>query len=89
MILKNEKSHNFYKDLGLNSLPNVKSLEKSNLLDFAQDKINVTHKMNFVVGSVEDIVGKGDNAGYQHCLLFPQCFQNVSLSGLFKVGIMW
>ena len=24
---------------------------------------------------VENIVGKGENAGYQHFLLFPQCFQ--------------
>ena len=23
----------------------------------------------------EDIVGKGENAGNQHFLLFPQCFQ--------------
>ena len=23
----------------------------------------------------ENIVGKGENAGYQHFLLFPQCFQ--------------
>ena len=23
---------------------------------------------------VENIVGKGENAGYQHFLLFPQCF---------------
>ena len=22
----------------------------------------------------ENIVGKGENAGNQHCLLFPQCF---------------
>ena len=30
---------------------------------------------------VENIVGKGENAGYQHFLLFPQCFQKPSLSG--------
>ena len=24
---------------------------------------------------VENIVGKGENAGYQHFLLYPQCFQ--------------
>ena len=24
----------------------------------------------------ENIVGKGENAGYQHFLLFPQCFLN-------------
>ena len=25
---------------------------------------------------VENIVGKGENSGYQHFLLFPQCFQS-------------
>ena len=28
---------------------------------------------------VENIVGKGENTGYQHFLLFPQCFQKDSL----------
>ena len=30
---------------------------------------------------VKNIVGKGENAGYEHFLLFPQCFQRLSLSG--------
>ena len=38
---------------------------------------------------VENIVGKGENAGYQHFLLFPECFQKTSLLGLLKVGIKW
>ena len=29
---------------------------------------------------VENIVEKGENAGYQHFLLFPQCFQKAFLS---------
>ena len=32
---------------------------------------------------LEYMVGKGENAGYQHCLLFPQCFQKASFPGLF------
>ena len=32
-------------------------------------------KGRFVFHRVENIVGKGENAGYQHFLLFPQCFQ--------------
>ena len=28
----------------------------------------------FNLERVENIVGKGENAGYQHFLLFPQCF---------------
>ena len=37
----------------------------------------------------ENIVGKGENAGYQHFLLFPHCFQKLSISVLLKVGIVW
>ena len=37
---------------------------------------------------VEKIVGEGENAGYQHFLLFPHCFQKASFQGLLKVGIV-
>ena len=36
---------------------------------------------------VENIVGKGENAGDQHFLLFPQCFQKASFSRSLKVGL--
>ena len=36
----------------------------------------------------ENIVGKGDDADYQHFLLFPQSFQKASLSGSLKGGIL-
>ena len=42
-----------------------------------------------VFDRVEKIVGKGENAGYQHYLLFRQCFQKTSFSGSLKVGIVW
>ena len=48
---------------------------------FADDKSDVTKMMISVYDRVENIVGKGENAGYQHFLLFPQCFQNTSFSG--------
>ena len=38
---------------------------------------------------VENTVGKGENAGYQHFLLFPQCFPKASSTGSLKVGIVW
>ena len=41
-----------------------------------------------VSGLIENIVGKGENAGYQHFLLFPQCFQKASSSGSLKLGIV-
>ena len=37
----------------------------------------------------ENIVEKGENAGYQHFLLYPQRFQKPSVSGSLKVGIVW
>ena len=45
--------------------------------------------MIFVFDRVENIVGKGENAGYQHFLLFPQCFQKAFYSGSLQVGIVW
>ena len=52
-------------------------------------KINVNEKPKFGFGRVENIVGKGENAGNQHFLLFLQRFQKASFSGLFKVVILW
>ena len=43
----------------------------------------------FVLDWVENIVGKGENTGYQQFLLFPLCFQMPSLSRLLKVVIVW
>ena len=34
----------------------------------------MTQGLKLVLGIVENIVGKGENAGNQHFLLFPQCF---------------
>ena len=31
-------------------------------------------------------MGKGENAGYGHFLLFPQCFQKLSISGSLKIN---
>ena len=31
--------------------------------------------MIFIIDRFENIVRKGENAGFQHFLLFPQCFQ--------------
>ena len=45
--------------------------------------------MKFVSGMVENIVGKGENAGFQHFRLFPKCFQMVPILGLLKFWIVW
>ena len=60
-----------------------------NFTAFADDKIIVTHELKFMLGRVENIVGKGENAGYQHFLLFPQCFQKLSFPEVLKVVIVW
>ena len=42
-----------------------------------------------VCDRIGNIVGKGENAGYQHFLLFPQCFENASFPDASKVVIVW
>ena len=67
-------------------------VEKSEILTFkafADDKFRVAKMMNFVLDRVGNIVGKGENAGNQHFLLFPQCFQKLLSWGSIKVRIMW
>ena len=73
----------------LNSLPNDKILDWTKMKAFADDNINVTENLKPGFGRVENIVGKRENAGYQHFLLFPQFFQKVSYTGSLKVVIVW
>ena len=41
---------------------------------FADNKINATEKLKSLSGWVEKIVEKGENAGFQHFLLFSTMF---------------
>ena len=77
-----------YLNVSFNSLPNNKILDRSQLKAFADNKINVTKTLKFVLGRVEKIVGKGENAGYQHLLLLPQYFQKTSFPDLLQVPIV-
>ena len=61
-----------------NSFPNNKILDWFKLKALADDNSYVAQMMISVFDRVENIVGKGENAGYQHFLLFPQCFQKLS-----------
>ena len=45
-------------------------------------------KFEFARGTVGNIVGKGENAGKQHFLLFPQCFQKMYLLWQVKIWIV-
>ena len=72
----------------INSLPNNKFLDRSKLKAFADNKLNLPEKIEICLGKVENIVGKGENAGDQHFLLFPQYFQRFDF-GYLKVVIVW
>ena len=57
-----------------NPSPDDKILGLPKLKAFADDKLNVTQNIKVVFHRLEYIVGKEENAGYQHFPLFPQCF---------------
>ena len=73
----------------INSLTYDKIFYQSEFKAISDDNINRTKKLKLVYGRVENIVGKGENAGNQHFLLFPQCFQKASFPGSLKVRIVW
>ena len=72
-----------------NSLPNGKIFDWSKLTAFADDEIYIAEMMISLSDWGENIVGKRENSVYQHFLLFPQCFQKLSLPEVLKVGIVW
>ena len=72
-----------------NSLPHIKIWAWPIFKEFADNKIKVAQMMKSVLVWFENIVGKGENAGYQHFLHFPQCFQKPSFTGSLRVEIEW
>ena len=73
----------------VNSFPNSNISDWSKLKAIADDMTTVAEMLISLSDKVENIVGNGENAGFQHFLLFKQCFQKPSLSGSLKVGIVW
>ena len=57
-----------------NPFPYDKILDTTKLKAFADDILNVAKMTISLFHRVENTVGKGENAGYQHFLLFTQCF---------------
>ena len=55
----------------------------------ADGKFSVAEIIEFVFEKVENTMGKGENAGYQHFLLFLQCFQKASYPGSLKIELVW
>ena len=76
-------------DTTKNPLPHDKILSFSKLKACAEDNLNVAKTVQIFCNRVENVVGKGENAGYQHFLLFSQCFQKASISESWNTGIVW
>ena len=63
----------------INCLPDVKIFGfLSRFKASAGNNFNMAQMVQFLFDRVENIVGKGDNPGDQHCLLLPLYFQKVS-----------
>ena len=75
--------------LPFNPFPDDKNLTMCKLKAFAHDKTNVTFMIISAFDKVENIFGKGENAGYQHFLLFPQYFEKAFFPDASKGVIMW
>ena len=73
----------------IDPLRNDKILDVTKLKALADDKLNVTKMTISLCGRVENALVKGENASYQHFLLFPKCFSKLSSLRLSKVGIVW
>ena len=68
----------FHDPVSFNFLPKDNILVIAKLKAFADDKFDVAKMMISVFDREEKIVKKAENAGYQHFLLFSQCFQRPS-----------
>ena len=75
--------------MALDPLPNNKFLDVTKLKTFADNILDVAKMTVFLFDMAENNVGKGENAGYKHFLVFPQCFPKLSSLGSLKVGIVW
>ena len=69
-------------------LTNVEILTLSKFRAFADDNLSGTENVKFLFHMVGNIAGKGENAGYQHFLLFSQYFKKLFFpTGASKVVI--
>ena len=71
----------------INTLPNDNILDWSKLKAFT--KLKMVQMSESFLERVENIVGKGENAVYQHFLFFSHCFHRVSFKGSLKLAIAW
>ena len=75
----------------INSSQKHKMLALTEMKAFADDKFSIAKMMVSVFGKVENTVRKGENAGYQHFLLYfsHNSFKSYLSKGHEKPGIVW
>ena len=66
----------------------TKFCDMTKLKAFADKKLDVAKMTISLFDSLENTVGKRENAGYQHLLFVLQCFQKPSSFGSSKVGLV-
>ena len=71
-----------------NPLPDDKILAMSKLKACADDNFNLAKILHFSLIKKKTLWEKEKNAGYQHFLLFPQCFQKASSLESFNLGMV-
>ena len=67
----------------------TKTLDFSKLEAFADDKLNMAKIMKRLLNWVENIVGKGENAGDQYFLFSHNVFSKAFYFWVVKVRIVW
>ena len=63
-----------------NLLPKQQNFDLNQIESICRRQFTVARMMISILDRAENIVGKGENAGYQHFLLFPQFFRKFFFS---------
>ena len=74
VLYRRQQPAPFVSVYGNNPFANDKILDWSKFKALADNKINLNQILKFDMGRVENMAGKGENAGFKHFLLFPKCF---------------
>ena len=75
--------------ININPLPDDKILDWPKLKQFADENFRFDENSRKLSKLVESTVGKGEIAGYEEFLLFPQCFQKAYFPGASIGVILW
>ena len=52
---------------------------------FVDTRVNMNQSLKLAFQSTENILGQGENAGYQHVFLYPNIFKSLQLKGISTV----